>query len=260
MEVKSFRVTDISATAHLLFQLVKRDISIRFTGSALGLLWAVLQPLMLVSLYWFVFSIILSRSTGSGGGYMYFLIAGLLPWLAFNEGVVRSTTSIVDNSAIVRRLALKSEVLVAVPHISAIVFELIALVIFAAILLAAGRSLRGLWVLPFAILLQFFVQMGLGLFLAAVHVFFRDIIQVLGFALSIAFYLSPILYDVPPRFNGFFAWNPLTPLFGLFRSALLSAPLPPVSSIVFLLTVAFALFTAGLWFFRKAQPTLVDLI
>jgi ABC-type polysaccharide/polyol phosphate export permease len=251
----------VSATANLLLQLVKRDISIRFTGSALGLAWAILQPLTLVILYWFVFSLILSRGTGaSGGEYMYFLIAGLLPWLAFNEGVVRSTTSIVENGAIVRRLALKSEVLVAVPHVSAMFFELVALSIFSAILLASGRSLWGIWILPLALLLQFLLQLGLGFFLAAVHVFFRDVVQILGFVLSIGFYLSPILYNVPPRFAAAFAWNPLTPLFGLFRAALLGAALPPAGSIVFLMTVALALFACGLWFFRRAQPTLVDLI
>jgi lipopolysaccharide transport system permease protein len=260
LEARFFRRTNVSATAHLLFQLVKRDISIRFTGSALGLAWAVLQPLTLVILYWFVFSIILSRSTGPGGDYMYVLLAGLLPWLAFNEGVVRSTTSIVDNSAIVRRLSLKSEVLVAVPHISAIFFEIIALTIFAAILAVSGHALWGLWVLPFAIVMQFLLQMGAGLFLSAIHVFFRDVVQLLGFVLSIGFYLSPILYDVPPRFAAAFAWNPLTPLFGLFRTALLGQALPPVGSIVFLVTVALGLFSSGLWFFRRAQPTLVDLI
>jgi ABC-type polysaccharide/polyol phosphate export permease len=78
--------------------------------------------------------------------------------------------------------------------------------------------------------------------------------------MSILFYLSPILYPVAGRFERFFAWNPLTPLLGLFRSALLSAPLPPLGSIVFLLVVASAAFVGGLMFFRRAQSTLADLI
>jgi len=78
--------------------------------------------------------------------------------------------------------------------------------------------------------------------------------------LSVLFYLSPILYPVAGRFERFFAWNPMTPLVGLFRSAMLSAALPAAGSIVFLLIVAVGLFTGGLLFFRRAQATLADLI
>ena len=120
--------------------------------------------------------------------------------------------------------------------------------------------MRHLWLLPFALLLQMSLQLGAGLMLAAAYVFFRDLTQILGFALSILFYLSPILYPVAGRFEAWFFWNPLTPLLGLFRSAMLGTPLPDAASIVFLLTVATAFVGAGLLFFRRAQPTLVDLI
>jgi ABC-type polysaccharide/polyol phosphate export permease len=83
---------------------------------------------------------------------------------------------------------------------------------------------------------------------------------ILGFVLSVAFYLSPILYPVAGRFERFFVWNPMTPLLGLFRSAMLSASLPSAVSLVYLLAVATATFTGGLLFFRRAQGTLADLI
>ena len=117
-----------------------------------------------------------------------------------------------------------------------------------------------LWVLPFAIVLQFAIQVGAGWFLAALYVFFRDLAQILGFVLSIVFYLSPILYPVSHRFETFFLWNPLTPLLGLFRSALIGASLPPAVSIVFLVVVAALIFAGGLAFFRRAQATLADLV
>ena len=82
----------------------------------------------------------------------------------------------------------------------------------------------------------------------------------LGFVLSVIFYLSPILYPVSQRFATFFEWNPMTPLLGLFRSAILSAALPSVGSVVYLVVVASVLFTGGLLFFRRAQATLADLI
>ncbi|HUP64635.1 MAG TPA: ABC transporter permease [Thermoanaerobaculia bacterium] len=254
-------------TAYLLSELVRRDFTARFAGSALGITWAILQPLSLVILYWFVFTIIFPASGGSprpGGGtgepYVLFLIAGLVPWLGFNEGIIRGTTSIIENSAMVRRLTFRSEVLVAVPNISAVLFEMVGLILLIVYLGLQGRSLWSLWLLPFALLLQLLLQVGLSLALATIQVFFRDVLQILGFAMSILFYLSPILYRVPPGWENAFAWNPMTPLLGLFRSALLSAPLPPPASIVFLMVVALGSLTAGLALFRRAQPSLTDLI
>jgi len=239
---------------------VKRDFHARFTGSALGVFWAVLQPLSLVILYWFVFTHIFIRGPATGeGNYIHFLIAGLLPWLGINEGLIRSTTSIVENAPMVRRLAFRSELLVVVPNLSALIFEIIALVLFTGFLMLRGAPPRLAWLLPLALALQFVVQVGIGWFLAAIYVFFRDLMPIIGFLLSVIFYLSPILY-VAGRFERYFIWNPMTPLLGLFRSALLSSALPGVGSLVFLVAVAAAVFWGGLMFFRRAQPTLADLI
>jgi lipopolysaccharide transport system permease protein len=260
-EVKLFRLAHISKDLHLLFQLVKRDFSVRFTGSALGFSWAILQPLSLVLLYWFVFTIMIPRAPMAGtDGYMQFLVSGLLPWLAINEGVLRSTTSIVENAPMVRRLAMKSEVLVIVPNLTAAIFELIGLALFIIFLVARGSDLGALWVLPFALVLQLMFQVGLGFFLAPFYVFFRDVLQVLGFALSIVFYLSPILYPIAERFKRVFDWNPLTPLLGLFRSATIGSPLPNAASIVFLVLIAAGVLAAGWLFFRRMQGGVVDLI
>jgi len=199
-------------------------------------------------------------AAGTGPDYIQFLIAGLLPWLGINEGVIRSTTSIVENGPMVRRLAFRSELLVVVPNASALIFEVIALILFGGFLIARGAPPRLAWLLPFALALQFVVQVGIGWFLAATYVFFRDLVPILGFLLSVLFYLSPILYPVAGRFERFFIWNPMTPLLGLFRSALLSSALPGAGSLVFLVAVAVAVFTGGLLFFRRAQPTLADLI
>lgn len=258
------RVPATYASLHLLRELVKRDIAARFTGSALGLAWAVLQPLSLVLLYWFVFTYMIPGgrmgTAGTGDSYIYFLISGLLPWLGVSEGLMRSATAVVDNSAIVRRLPLRSELLVVVPNATAMLFEAVGLLAFVIALLVQGMSLRNLWMLPAALMLQFVLQLGVGLFLATAYVFFRDVTQILGFVLSIAFYLSPILYSAAGRFEKFFFWNPMTPLLGLFRSAMLGSPLPDAGSIVYLLTVAASVSAAGLLFFRRAQPSLVDVI
>lgn len=205
---------------------------------------------------------------GAGGHYAEFLVAGLLPWFAISEGLIRSTTSLVDNAPLVRKLPLRADVLVLVPNASAMVFQCIGLVIFVAFLTARGTPPTSLWILPLAIVLQFALQTGVGLLLAATHVFFRDVTHVVGFVLSIVFYLSPILYPVGGRFEKFFAWNPLTPLVGLYRRALLAgipgesalASLPGPRSIVLLTAAAAGVFALGSMVLRRTQSDLVDLI
>lgn len=251
----------ISRDAHLLFQLVRRDFQIRFTGSALGFSWAVLQPLSLVVLYWFVFTVMLPRTPmAAEEGYIEFLIPALLGWLAINEGVMRGTTALAENAPMVRRLALRSEILVVVPNVTAAIFETIGLALFLVFLVAQGGSIGGWWILPLALLLQLMLQIAATLFLAPLYIFFRDTLQVLAFALSILFYLSPILYPINERFKIVFAWNPLAPLFGLFRSATIGAPLPQAGSIVFLIAVATIALAGGWLFFRRLQGAVVDLI
>jgi ABC-type polysaccharide/polyol phosphate export permease len=250
----------LSKDIHLLIELIKRDLRARFSGSAFGLLWTVLQPLSLVGLYWFVFTQLIPGGMGRGEGYGEFLIAALLPWLGVNEGLIRSTTAVVDNATLLRKLPLRAELLVVVPNASALVLEIIGLTIFLVFLAARGMLSPSLWVLPLALVLQFTLQVGIGWLLAIVCVFFRDLTQFMGFALSFVFYLSPILYSVAPRFEPFFFWNPMTPLLGLFRNALLSSPLPATGSIVFLVVVAAGAWLGGLSFFRHSQATLADYV
>lgn len=251
----------IKQDLHLLAELIKRDFVARFTGSALGWFWAVLQPAILIAVYWFVFTFMIpATSPGGGNEYIYFLISGLIPWMAINEGLVRSLTSIVDNAPMVRKLPLRSELLVIVPNASALIFEVVALALFLVAVTVTRGFPRALWMIVFALVMQFSLQLAIALFLAATYVFFRDVGQILGFVLSVVFFLSPILYPAGGRFGSILAWNPLTPLMGLFRSAMLGAPIPDAVSIVFLLITTCAAFTASLFFFRRVQALLVDLI
>ncbi len=227
----------------------------------LGVVWAVLQPVSLVFLYWFVFTFMIPARLPSGSErYLEFLIAGLLPWLGINEGIIRSSTAIVDNASIVKRVPLRSELLVIVPNASALILEMAGLAIFILFLLLRGSGVGSLWVLPIALLLQFVLQVGIGLIVAGIYVFVRDLAQVLGFLLSLVFYLSPILYSGAGRFEHLFAWNPMTPLLGLFRSATLAAPLPSAGSFVFLLFTVVTVFALGLAFYRAIRTSMADLI
>jgi ABC-type polysaccharide/polyol phosphate export permease len=248
----------------LLKELVKRDFQGRYAGSLLGLVWSFVQPLWMLLLFTFVFSTVMKISPVGirTGHFSVFLFSGLLPWMAFNEGVLRAATAITDNSSLVKKLRFPSELLVLAVVLAALVHEVIAGAVFLAVL-AALRELTwgGLPLLLLAVPLQLALTLGLGLIVSSLHVFFRDTAQILGMALTGWFYLTPIVYPlamVPERFQVWLRLNPLTPLVGLYRQALLGGRLSLVPGTGALVAVAVVLPCAGLFLFRRLKNAFVD--
>ncbi len=250
----------------LIRELVRRDFQGRYAGSLLSFLWSFIQPLWLLLLFTFLFSTVMRIKLEQFGypttNFGVFLFAGLLPWMAIQEGVQRSSTAITDSAALVKKLRFPSEVLVVSIVLGALLHEVIAAGVFVVVLLVLGglSAPHLLWLL-LAVPLQIALTLGLGLLLAPVHVFFRDTAQVLGMVLSGWFYLTPIVYPlgmVPERFRPWIEANPLTPLISLYRSAFLGRPFAPGPAAIGLGVAAVALPAAGLWLFRRLKPSFVD--
>lgn len=248
----------------LLRELVKRDFQGRYAGSILGLLWSFVQPLWLLLLFSFVFATVLrvplvGQRTDHFG---LFLLAGLLPWLAVNEGLQRAATAITDNSQLVKKLAFPTEILVAAVVLAALLHECIALAMFAVVLAALGElAITSLHLLVLAMSLQLVLTFGLGLLLSGIHVFFRDVGQILGMVLGGWFYFTPIVYPlslVPERFRPLVEANPLTPLVEMYRAALLGGDSGLPRGTVTLSLVALLVLALGILTFRRMRPALVD--
>lgn len=248
----------------LLKELVKRDVQSRYAGSWLGLLWSFVQPLWMLLLYTFVFSAVLKISPVGvrTDNFAAFLFCGLLPWMAIQEGVMRASTSITDNAALVKKLRFPAEILVLSVVVAALVHEAIAAVIFVVALAWTGDlAWQGLPLLLLALPLQVALTLGLGLLLGAVHVFFRDTAQVLGMALTGWFYLTPIVYPlayVPGRLQPWIAWNPLTALVELYRQALLGGGTALTPGTGGLILAAVVLLFAGFWLFARLKTAFAD--
>lgn len=248
----------------LLRQLVQRDFQGRYAGSLLGFLWSFVQPLWLLMLFTFVFSSVMRISPGGTGSprFAAFLFCGLLPWMAFQEGVLRASTAITDNSSLVKKLRFPSEVLVLAVVLAALLHEAIAAAVFVAVLAWTGDlAWGGLPWLLLALPLQAGLTLGLGLLLGAVQVFFRDTAQVLGMVFTAWFYLTPIVYPaalVPERFRALVAWNPLTALVELYRRALLGTDGLQLRGVALLAASAAVLLSVGFWLFARLKPAFVD--
>jgi lipopolysaccharide transport system permease protein len=248
----------------LLSELVRRDFQARYAGSALGFLWSFALPLWQLLLYTFVFSGILriplqGERTDS---FALFLFSGLLPFMAIAEGVTRASTAVTDNAPLVKKLRFPVVLLVVTVVVTALVHEAIALALFLAVLAALGQvSVASLGWLVVAIPLQIALTVGLGLLLAALHVFLRDIAQALGLVFSAWFYFTPIVYPlarVPESFRGWIELNPLTALVDLYRSALLGGLPTATRGLLALVTAATLFLLLGAVAFRRLSPSFAD--
>lgn len=213
----------------LLRQMVIRDLSARFVGTSLGALWSLIQPLILLGLYTFVFGVIyrVRFEVAEGVGFVPFLFCGMWPWMAFQEACQRSVTVIVDNANLMKRVQFPSELLVIAAIMSTFLSHgvgfclmLLGVVIWQGD--ATPLSL-GLLLVPFG--LQLLLAISLGLLLAPANVFLRDVSQLTGALFTVWFFLSPILYSVemiPEALRPLLVCNPFTPILHLYRALILA--------------------------------------
>jgi lipopolysaccharide transport system permease protein len=249
----------------LLRELVRRDFQGRYAGSLLGFVWSLVQPLWMLALFTFVFSTVMKVSPVGEARtqhFAIFLFGGLLPWLALQEGVLRSSTAITENASLVKKLRFPSEILVLAVVLAALLHEAIAAAIFLVVLACVGElSWTGLPLLLVAVPLQVCLTLGLGLMMAAVHVFFRDTAQILGMVLNAWFYLTPVVYPlamVPGRLRDWLELNPLTPLVGLYRQAFLGGSPVSIGGAGYLALVAAVLLCGGFGLFRRLKSAFAD--
>ncbi len=250
----------------LLKELIRRDFQARYAGSALGFFWSFAQPLWQLLLFSYVFSLVLRiRITAEHDltdNFGIFLFCGLLPWMAVQEGIVRSSTAIVDNATVIKKSPLPLKTLVFSMTASSLAHAGIAGAVFMALLAVLGQlGWQSLPLLLLALPLQLALTFGLGLLACTVHTFFRDTAQVVAMVMMGWFYLTPIVYPVrlmPDHVRPWLELNPLTPLVGLYRQALLGGEPAWVDGTGTLALTALGVLSAGLWLFGRLQDVFVD--
>lgn len=203
----------------LLYELVKRDLKLRYRGSILGIAWTLLNPILFMAVYTLVFSVFM-RSTIEH--YPLFLLSGLVPWMWFSGAVTQATTSILEGSAYIGKTLMPAELLILVPVLSNGVNFVITIVLFLAASLALGVNIGwALVFLPLLAIIEFCVTLGISMLVAVVNVYFRDIQQIVAYVLTAAFFLTPIFYTrtaVPPNLQFLVTFNPVAGLIAAYQS------------------------------------------
>ena len=241
--------------------MVRRDILARYRGSFGGSWWTILNPLLLMTTYYFVFGRVLKQRF-EGGSYILYFLAGILPWLAFSEAVGRSPSIMLEYRSFVKKLVFPLETLPINLVIAGAVTEAIGLVIFTLGLLYSRHSipLSVLW-LPVLVVPQLLFTVGICWFLAALGVFLRDLGQILGFILTAWFFLTPICYP-ETQLHGmpFLRYNPIFVLVRGYRAIFLENHAPDAIPLIALWIAALALALAGHAFFHRLRRSFADVI
>jgi lipopolysaccharide transport system permease protein len=249
----------------LLFQLVRRDFEQRFVGSAIGWIWGLIQPLVQLACWVFIFQVCL-HNPGGTQNFALFVFAGMLPWLLFSETVQRSASSVLEHANLITKTVFPAEIVPVAVFFSALISHAMALGLMLA---AAGIWLHRvsvllLW-LPAYFLAAGLLAVGLGWIVSGLHVFLRDTAQVVNVVLMCWFWLTPIMVDERQFPN--WAWarfllavNPMTYLVRGYRAILLGQYPLRAEDFGIALVWGLAVFVTGGLFFRHMKRGFADVL
>lgn len=254
----------------LLRTLVVRELKGRYRGSVLGFFWSLINPIVLLAVYSFVFTYIFKPRVEGGQPYPLFLMCGLFPWIWISTSLLEGTQSLLAGAGLIRKAVFPAEVLPMVYVISNLVHFLLALPVLAGGLLV-GRSMgyavggwSALW-LPLIVGLELLVVGGFALGLAALNVHFKDVKDILANVLSVLLYLTPILFPL-----SWIAWkwgrwamawlNPFTPFSTAYQETLFQGVSPELVVVAQMFGWALVVWSVGCWLFSRLSDSLVEAV
>jgi ABC-type polysaccharide/polyol phosphate export permease len=251
----------------LLFQLVRRDFEQRFIGSAIGWIWGLIHPLVLLLSWTFVFSFCLGQKVPAGEdttNYPLFLFAGMLPWLLFSDTVQRSASSLLEQANLITKTVFPSEIIPVSVFLSSLVSHLLGIALMMA---AAGVVLNQISVFVFLLPIYIGViglfAVGIGWIVASLHVFLRDTAQVLSVVLMFWFWMTPIFISetsFPARAHFLLVANPFYYVVRGYRKLLLGSTVPNLDDLAIVAAYAVAAFVIGGLFFRHMKRGFADVL
>lgn len=253
--------------ADLIFSFAKRELLGRYKGSALGIIWAVLNPVVMIAIFTFIFAGIFGARFGvnhSHWDYALYLFCGLLPWTMFQESVQQSANTIVVNANLVKRVVFPLEALPAAQVFAALGNQLFAtFALLTAIVVVRQRlEITAIW-LPLLLIPQLLFALGGAWLIASLGVFLRDIAQGITLLLMAWMYLTPIIYPesiVPERFRSLIDLNPFTALVRNHRRIFLDGLGPDWSGLAYFAAVSIAVFFVGYWWFARTRKSFADVV
>ncbi len=247
----------------LLFFLVWRELKVRYAQTVLGAAWAVLQPVLTTVVFTVIFGRF-ARLPSDGIPYAAFSLTALVPWTYFVTAVTGSSNSLVANTSLVTKVYFPRLVIPAAPVLAALLdlgvsfVALFVLILFYGITPSRDASLL---LLPLSVLMTVITAAGVGCWLAALNIQYRDVKYVVPFLLQLWMFASPVVYSlslVPPRYRLAYAINPIVGVIAGFRGALLGAGGPSAAEFAVSFGSACLIFVGGAAYFRRTERVFAD--
>jgi lipopolysaccharide transport system permease protein len=243
--------------------LMWRDLKVRFRQTALGVFWAILQPLLLTA----IFTIFLNRVAGVYAyniPYAVFALSGVVPWTLFSRALATSSGSLVESSAIISKVYFPRLMLPLASATSYVIDFAMSLVVLVVVMAIYGVHVTpALALAPLFALMSLVVALAFGVWLSAVNVRYRDVQFLLPFVIQLWLLATPIAYPlarIPHRWQTLIGLNPVAGVVTGFRWAVTGKAQPPLGLIALSLAVTFGVLVVGLAYFRKTERTFADII
>jgi len=245
----------------LFWFLVWRDIKTRYAQSILGVGWAVIQPVFSMVIFTIVFGN-LAKVDSEGVPYAIFSYTALVPWTYFSNSLSGSGSSLLAAKKMITKVYFPRLIIPIVPVLANLIDFLISLIILIALMVWFGISPTiGALLIPVLVLLMMFTASGMGMWLTALAIQYRDIRYGLNFFVRLLMYGSPVIYatsNVPEKYHLVYALNPLVGVIEGFRAVLLDTRGIPWKFISIGFAVAIALFVTGAFYYRKMENNFAD--
>lgn len=259
---------DLWQYRELAYFLTWRDIKVRYKQAALGIAWAIIQPIMTMVIFTYIFGNRLGLSPDAGIPqelYPLFTFAGLLPWHLFQNGLQRSSVSLVTNANLLTKIYFPRLIIPFSAVLSGVVDFLFALLVLTGLMVFFGVPFtwRLAWLIPLT-LLAVIASLAVGLWLSALNVQYRDVQQAVPFIIQAWMWLSPVVYSVEtvatsPLARIVYGLNPMAGVIQGFRWALLNGA-PPDMLMLASAVMVVILLISGLFYFRRMERTFADMV
>lgn len=245
--------------------LVVRDLKVRYRQTAVGVAWALLQPLAMVAVFSIFFTLLGRKPVSDGVPYLATFLCGYLPWQMFAGTLTAASGSLVNHQNLISKVYFPRAVLPIAATLGGLVDFAIGLVLLIAV--AAWHQIAptgAVLLLPCFAGLAVLFSLALSLWFSALNALYRDIGYIIPFCLQVGFFVSPVVYEssalVPPRWQAIYALNPMAGVLDGFRWSLLGSNPPAIVPLAISTTALLLLFVGGLFYFRRVERVVADRI
>jgi ABC-type polysaccharide/polyol phosphate export permease len=249
----------------LLLYFIKKDLKAKYAGSGLGIAWTFLMPVIQITLFWFVFSVIMRARPYATADmpYIFFLLSSFFFWLAFSEGLVRASNAIVENGEMVKKVSFPNALLPITVTLSSYIHHIVGFFLFLLAFSVVRRITPAFALIIPLLALQIVFSLGLGMILSALLPYLRDLSQVVGALMQGLFFVSPIMYSieaVPEQYRFLFYINPFTYFASSYQSIILWNEFPPLSHLGIIVVLPVISLAAGIYGFRRLKDGFADVL